>query len=681
MNNLARGRLTILPPWDRLLAGLVLVLLFAMPASADTVERDDLRLPHPEMPWPAEFEVASVDGAISAAALAGNQEDFDVLHYDLRLTPYFEAEALTGQVRIEFISLVDGLDRLDLDLYDTMVVTNALQNGAPAQFEHLGERLTVFLPESLQSGDSDAIEIDWYGFPQPAGFMGMDFQTHGPDNAPTLATLSEPFYARSWWPCKDTPEDKATVRMSANVPAGMKAASNGNLVSVDPLSSGDSTWIWEHNFPITTYGVHIAISNYVQWSEPYVSPNGTPMALDFLVFPEDEADARYDFARIPEMLDFFSSLFGEYPFAEDHYGMVEFKWGGAMEHQTMSSYGDFLITGDRFYERLVAHELAHQWWGNLITLRDWDALWLHEGFATFCEALWIEHTDGQAAYRKFLRKRSFTAAGFVGPVQPPVNLFNQTVYFKGAWVLHMLRGRLGDDAFFQFLNDYGAATALRFGNADTDDLIEVAERSSGEDLTGFFEQWLYRTGRPQFGYQWSSQPEGGQYRTTVQLRELESLDPWEGEVTIRFSSAAGDQDVTMAFDALQQSADFLLVSEPTGIEFDPDEWLLANFSEDVATDSPSLGNSLRLLEAVPNPFNPRTQLRFVLDQSQEVQLRILDSRGREVRRLHPGSFPAGQHSVIWDGRDSGGHNLGSGVYRILLQGKSATAQGSVTLLR
>ena len=251
-------------------------------------------------------------------------------------------------------------------------------------------------------------------------------------------------------------------RIIAIVPEEMFAASPGKLELVAP--TGDQVvYRWSSDYPITTYNVSFAISDYASWTEDYISPQGDAFPLEFHVFPEHESIARYEFERVGQMIDFFWELYGAYAFEDEKYGMAEVVLAGAMEHQTMTSYGDFFMTGDRYYEGIVAHELSHHWWGNLLTLTDWNDLWLHEGLATFSDGLWREHIDGRAAYLQFLRQRSAGCCGFYGPISPPAKLFNQTVYQKGAWMLHMLREYVGDTDFFAALQSLtsDAGPALR----------------------------------------------------------------------------------------------------------------------------------------------------------------------------------------------------------------------------
>jgi aminopeptidase N len=435
---------------------------------------------------------------------------------------------------------------------------------------------------------------------------------------------------------------------------------------------------------MTTYNVSLAVTEYASWTEPYVSPEGHEFPLEFHVFPEHETVARYEFERVGQMIDFFSELYGPYAFEQEKYGMAEVVLAGAMEHQTMTSYGDFFMTGDRYYEGIVAHELSHHWWGNLLTLTNWDDLWLHEGLATFSDGLWREHIDGRAAYLQFLRQRSAGCCGFYGPISPPAKLFNQTVYQKTAWMLHMLREYIGDAEFFAALRTLTSDPELRYGNFDRHDFITAFENGTGQQLDWFFDQWLHRTGRPEIAIEWSrDRIEGGQRIVEVQVLQVQDEEPWAFPLRLRvhFPSTSEDYDlfVTDRTTELRLEVD----EWPTEFQLDPDQQLLffdrgAKLVDPIVDDPdapPFLSNS-------PNPFNPRTTIRFLLQEGAAPRLRVYDLRGRAVRTLDPGWLSAGEHRVIWDGTDDGGRAVASGNYFVTLEGTGLDLPAHrVTLIR
>ncbi|HEX9640500.1 MAG TPA: M1 family aminopeptidase [Candidatus Krumholzibacteria bacterium] len=623
-------------------------------------------------------------GFLSAAALAprsakrsANQDLFDVEHYNLFLRPDFTAQTIFGSVATTFTCLSDGLSRIELDLYDHYTVLSVTDGGTELSFTHANDIIEIQLAAPMSAGEMALLQVTYEGSPQPAGLLGMTFEQH--DGNDILETLSEPFYARSWWPSKDVTTDKATSTMIVVVPAGMYVAGNGLLVARSVQPEGEY-FVWENTFPIAPYLISIAATNYVQWTETWQAPSGKSMLVEYNVFPEHLAAAQVDFERTTDMLDFYSGLFGEYPYVDQKYGMAEFIYQGAMEHQTMTSYGDFLITGDKFYERLVGHELAHHWWGNAATVEDWNEIWLQEGFATYCEALWIENLDGPSAYTAFMWSRSRNNNGFNGPLIPPNKLFNETVYKKGAWVLHMLRHILGDADFFQALSNYGATEVVHGGNITTADFVNAVNTTVNDDLNWFFDQWLYTTGRPTFDLSWSGVGAGSDFRVDVQMDQVQGGQHFVMPVDVRVVTTAGFEDFVVWTNSANQSATFFVADQPTDVQIDPGQWLLRWINVvGTPTAAPSLGRT-RLLANAPNPFNPVTILHFELEQRGPVQLRLFDTRGRLVRNFLPGVLDRGPHSLRFDGTDHRGIPLASGVYQLLLEATDQRHTRSITLV-
>jgi aminopeptidase N len=608
-----------------------------------------------------------------------NQASYDVQSYSLVLRPDFATEHLTGVVHVVFTSLVDSLNRVMLDLYDDLhVVRITTDGGQELSFQHQNGIIDILLDSPLDTGTSMAFAVTYEGSPQPTGYMGFDFTQTRAGN-PVLATLSEPYFARSWWPCKDLPDDKATVTLVAFAPTGMSVQSNGELLLQSPVAGG-AYYTWQENYPISTYNVSLAIAAYESWTENYVSSyDNRTMELQYHVFPEDRAAAEVDFQNTAAIMDTYESLFGEYPFLDDKYGMAEFVWDGAMEHQTMTSYGDFFLTGDRFYERIVGHEMAHQWFGNLLTVKDWREIWLHEGFATYAEALWLEARDGEAAYHAYMDKHDNDCCGFYGAISPPSKLFNDTTYFKGAWFLHMLRKLIGDSAFFETLRGLTSDPSLRYGNFTTADVEAAFSQHSGIDLGWFFDQWVYRPGRPTLGLTW--QPDTGDpQRVQIQVTQYQDGDLYYLPIPVRVKTANDSVDLKLWLTGRSSTTSYRMAEPVTEVQLDPDHWVLYFPIGDNATAAPVVSSGPRLLPNQPNPFNPSTLLRFELPTPASVSLRILDSRGRVVDVLRPGSLGAGPHSIRWMARDRRGVPVSSGVYRVQLEADGLTSVRSITLV-
>jgi len=637
------------------------------------------RSAHGERPF---LDFSTSTKTTSSKVATPNQLLYDIVHYDLFLDPNFNDGSIQGTVTIDLKSLANGLDRIDLDLFQDLAATGAHDSqGRSLSLTHQNDLLTVQLATPLALGDSTTITVDYGGMPQPAGFLGMQFLDHA--GTPILATLSEPYYSRSWWPCKDLPDDKATMQLRLLAPAGYYCAGNGILTGEQVQPDGRTLFTWTENYPISSYNVSIAVTDYVGWTETWTAPSGKQMELEYKVFPEDLQKALVDFSATREMLDLYSQLFGEYPFVDDKYGMAEFIFDGAMEHQTMTSYGQQLITGDGFFERLVGHELSHQWFGNLVTVKDWDEVWLHEGFATYAEALWIEHKSGFPAMRTFMRQISAYNIGFWGPVSPPTPLFGDTVYQKGAWILHMLRHMVGDNDFFQILRTYTSDPSLRYGAATIADFVRIAEQVTSTELSWFFDEWLYRVGRPDYGITWITEPKGEDYQVVVTIRQVQSGATYRMPLDFVVQTTAGSQTFTVWNDGDYQVASFLVHAQPVDVQLDPDDWVLRwNQSGNTVTSTPMVQPTiLQLLPNVPNPFNPSTRLRFVTAGEVPVQLRIVDARGRTVRHALSGVLSAGSHEWIWRGTDDSGRPVASGVYTVILETPGRREGRPITLVK
>ena len=318
---------------------------------------------------------------------------------------------------------------------------------------------------------------------------------------------SEPDASAGWFPVNDHPLDKVTYSFHITVPEPYVVAANGLLIDV--VDNGASrTYVWEASDPLASYLVTVNIAEYVMLTE--VGPDGL-LIRNF--FPPDLAeDAAYDFGRTAEMIDLFSGLFGPYPF--EAYGVavighVPF----ALETQTLSVFGTGAVTGDRSSEEVVAHELAHQWFGDSVSPARWGDIWLNEGFARYAQLLWLEHVDGPDTLDRRIRNMYNVVGGslwtnlsqqelrerltelFPPPGKPPSdNLFSSGVYDRGALTLHALRQRVGDRVFFEILRTHH--DRHRYGTATTADFVEVSERVSGQDLERFFQSWLFEQALP-----------------------------------------------------------------------------------------------------------------------------------------------------------------------------------------
>ncbi len=527
-------------------------------------------------------------------ALRGVQDAFDVTHYLLDLE--FKPPAVSGQpgtvvgrVTVTASSLVASLQQLVLDLAGNMAVSSVSRAAGPSlAFTHSSDLLNISLDRTFGPGESFAVEIRYAGQPASSGFGPVKWSKYNSSGwGQMVSTLSEPQGARNWWPCKDRPDDKALVEEWWTVPVSWVATGNGVLLGVEPAGFGRHRYKWRPSRPLTTYLVSIAATDYVSFSHTYTPIAGGSMPVDYYVYPEDLADAQVSFDGTVGMLEFFSDTFGEYPFVEDKYGMSAFPFGGAMEHTANTSYGYNLITGGHTFDFLIAHELAHQWWGDSLSPRSWADIWLNEGFASHGEALWYEEHHGPQGYQAYMN--SMWSSVFNGPLYDNPNWFGSTVYNKGAWVQHMLRGVLGDAAFFQGLRDWYANN--KDGVVDTAAYEAQMAAAHGAPLDWFFDPWVYGVNSPRYEYGWSTANLGNGYRTYVRIDQVQTdAGPFSMPVSLTLVTGAGSEVRTVWNDLDDQ--DFVLDTTAPLLDlvFDEADWILkASLTEVLLPDGDADG--------------------------------------------------------------------------------------------
>ncbi|MFA5405137.1 MAG: M1 family metallopeptidase, partial [Ignavibacteria bacterium] len=363
------------------------------------------------------------------------------------------------------------------------------------------------------------------------------------------------------------------------VPPGQFAASNGLLSEVKKDVSGNDVYCWKSSYPVATYIVSLVITKFEHWDDSYYSlDSSVKMPVDYYSFPKYTEKAKLDWKKTPDMIKYFSSMFGEYPFVNEKYGMAMFGWtSGAMEHQTLTSVGYTLVTGDGSNEDIIAHELAHQWYGNAVTPESWKDVWLNEGFATYLEALWMVHNKGQKL-KDVMENKDYGA--FNGTVYNPEGfIFNSTVYQKGAWCLHMLRGSLGDSTFFDIMRKY--YDTYKYKNASTKDFKSLCEKLSGKDLTDFFDQWIYKgKGRPEYEYSYKIDNFMGDKNDSIftlrlnVLQKQTDLDVYKMPVRITVVTESGEQEFTVFNFKKKQQFEQPVKGKIKDVILDKDNWIL-----------------------------------------------------------------------------------------------------------
>lgn len=559
------------------------------------------------------------------AAAAGPTRGYDLRYHRLELNVDPAVRAIAGTVTHYFIAIED-LDEIVLDLSSSLAVGGVMHHAAPLTFQQGNDLLTVQLPSVLGAGTLDSLTITYAGVPPETGFGSFVQDEH--DGVPILWTLSEPYGARDWWPCKQDLNDKAdSLDVLVTAPAGQRVAGNGLLVAATDLGNGTMRHHWRHRHPINYYLVAFAVTNYAAYSDHVTLPGGPVEVLNY-VFPEDLAAAQGGTANIVQQLQLFSGLFGEYPFAGEKYGHAQFAWGGGMEHQTMSFMGDFS------YE-LMAHELAHQWFGDLVTCGSWEDLWLNEGFATYLSGLCYEFLAPEYwmpfknARRNYITSQPGGSVRVTDTLSIPRLFDSRLTYAKGAYVLHMLRWVCGDEAFFQGVNNYLNDPDIRNASALTPQLIAHLENTSGRDLDGFMADWYVGEGFPSYQLLWGQAANGTVEVRIDQTTSHASVDFFEMPVPVRFKNGVMDSTVVLDHGFSGEVFSFTLPFQADSAFFDPDLWVLSGQNLVLKVPMRALTSDAPLL--YPDPVIDEAWIHVGIQVQGMVELDVFDNTGRMVR--------------------------------------------------
>ncbi len=508
-----------------------------------------------------------------------DQTDFDVKYWELRIyITNMTSQVISGKVTMTSQAVVNGVSTVDYNFHSDMIADSARINGQVAPLSHVGHILTVTLDRTYNSGEAFTTVVYYHGTPPGSGFGSFTWNTH--NGQPIISSLSEPEGAREWWPCKDQPHDKAdSSDVYITVPLNQTATSNGLLVSNQDNGNNTRTFHWHVSYPITTYLICVSITNYQSFTDWYHSSiGGDSMPVTNYVYPEHYNQAVEDLNITPAAIGIYAGLFGEYPFIREKYGHSIFPWGGAMEHQTNTSYGSSLITGNHSYDWILVHELSHMWFGDMITCDIWPDIWMNEGFASYCEALYTESISGHTAYINYM-----TSSNGVydpsGPIYNPDPLFDgNTVYNKGAWVLHQLRGVMGDSAFFNGMRAYANNPNFMYGTITTRGFQHAMEPFYGGDLGWFFDEWVWGMNRPSYSYSWMKEDKGnGQYEVFLHIRQTQTTPaPNVFTMPIRIYPRISGVDTMVTVFNNSRIGDyrFLVNGNPTTVAFDKYTYIL-----------------------------------------------------------------------------------------------------------
>ena len=533
-----------------------------------------------------------------------NTGNYDLKYHRLELDLDPSVAFISGAVTTYFEAKED-LSDITFDLSSNMIVSQVEQRGTTLVFsQNSNDELVITLPDMQNMGVLDSLTISYSGNPVSSGLGSFVQETHNGD--PTIWTLSEPYGAKAWWPCKQDLIDKIdSIDVFLTSPRFNPsneeyiAVSNG-LEQSQVFNASEKTTHFKHRYPIPAYLIAISVTNYEVYSHQ-VANNGNPFDIVNYVYPESLANAQASTPVTVDIMDLFINLFEAYPFEDEKYGHAQFGFGGGMEHTTVSFMGNYS-------RNLIAHELAHQWFGNKITCGSWKDIWLNEGFATYLSGLVFENLDGNETFRTWKQQRinsitSFPAGSVYLSDIDTTNVSRifsgRLSYNKGAMVLHMLRKRLGDANFFQALQAYLSTPELAYDYAKTEDFISIVETSSGEDLTEFFNDWLFNQGYPSYTLNWNQPSDSEILIELSQTQSHPSVSFFEAPVPIRLIGTMGEaQDLVLDHTSNMQQFTETVGFEIQNIIFNPEFDLVSKNNQVLSINTFEIKSELRVF---PNP--------------------------------------------------------------------------------
>lgn len=586
---------------------------------------------------------ATAQNKLLSASQQIQASKYNIHYYFLNLNMTNNSTALSGTVEIHATASVN-LDTAILELYQSLNVSSVLVDGASTSFVHSGNIL--YIPVNKLQSENFILSIDYAGTPptsqnNPFGGGGMS-NASSPSWGNTVTwSLSEPFMAYEWFPCKQDLKDKAdSCAVWITVPLNCKAGSNGLLQQVVDLGNGKHRFEWKHKHPIAYYLISVAVAKYVEYNV-YAHPvfSDSVLIQNYIYDnPQTLPYVKKDVDETADFLELFANLFGPYPFGNEKYGHCMAPISGGMEHQTMTTQGFFMNT-------LTAHELAHQWFGDHVTCSSWSNIWVSEGFASYAEDLMLEYLYPADRAPNMLNRHNNVMDSLGGSVWVKDSLNDESifdsrlVYDKGAAIVHTLRFLMNDDAKF-----LSALKQIQFQYADSNasamDLIQVFENVSGKSFTDFAEQWYYGEGYPTYGVRWNKDNANFYIEVNAIVSKPSVTSVFTNDLELLFSRSTGtDTVMRFSIDGAQTQIAFPNTNNFTGVKkIDPRNWIInkekpivkdSTFTVTTAIKTPTLND----FEVYPNPTSGIVNLK--MNTSGDYHFVLLDMKGKVVQQ---GSF-------------------------------------------
>ena len=536
---------------------------------------------------------------------------------------------ISGSITSYFIPTENNFQQIQFDCSDSLIIDSILYHQTIITLHQPFKNILKIDLPVIAMGNKDSISVFYHGIPHSNGFGSFTKDQHNGVNI--ISTLSEPYGALDWWPCKQSLTDKIdSADFFITTPDTMHAGCNGILVD-SIFQNGFAIWHWKTHYPIATYLIGFAVTNYDQFAY-HIQLNADSVLLLNYVYPEYYQQAQIDVQPITDAMQLYDSIFVTYPFAKEKYGHMQFNWAGGMEHQTMSSMYNLSF-------ELVVHEMAHQWFGDKITCASWHDIWLNESFATYLTDLCYEYLLNGVWWNSW---KTQTINHIISQPNGSVycddttnvnRIFSSVLsYRKGSYLLHMLRWELGDDAFFTGIKNYLNDPSLAYGFATTDDLKSHLEQACGHSLNSFFNKWFYGEGWPSYHIEWSQSSD-----QVFQIRINQSTSDSSVKffpLHVPIEVKGNGIDTVLVFDNTYSAQSFSvhLNSKVDTVLFDPNLELLSGNNSVVRL--PSVETGSQIFEW-PNPTNGFVYITFDPQQVAMVNAKLYDASGRLVKEIAP----------------------------------------------
>jgi len=562
---------------------------------------------------------------------------YDVKYHFLNLSVEADTTFISGSVQTNIIAL-QTIDTFAFELHQDLQIDSILDAQSNRyKFSSVNDEIYVPLSAALQTNQSFSFKIYYHGTP-PSGAsaaIGNGFSNDFSTNYGTRVTwsLSQPYVAKEWWPCKQSLTDKIdSVKIHVTTSSINKVGSNGLLKNIVPLPNNKHRYEWESKYPIDYYLISVSVGNYFE-NIDYAKPKGIQdsiLILSYLYNEQAYTDNKKTLGECKDVLSYYSECFGLYPFYKEKYGHSMAPFSGGMEHQTMTTLG--VISYD-----VMVHELAHQWFGDKVTCSSWSDLWLNEGFATYAELLAYEKFYPQYLANKLLSKMNGAKQGygsvFISDTASVERLFNSNLtYNKGGIVLHMLRWYIGDSLFFKSLKTY--TNQFAFQTANTQNFKAICEQVSGKDLTAFFQEWIMGTGYPNYQINWNY-TNGTAHFNVFQTNYQGAGNLFSIDLPIRLFFANGDStDIHLQGNALATNYTKLNVADSIiRVEFNSKRQIMANgiVSKDTMLTSIHEIIEKPLLNLYPNPCDEKLSVHASMQMP--IELSLFDMSGKLLRSV------------------------------------------------